>query len=430
MTAIARRLVTIFIAFAALLCGSALALAQTEIRIMWYSDGNEGEVMRDLLDRFEKQNPDIKVILDRVPYKTILENLPQILASGQGPDMARVTDLGGLSRYYLDVTPYVKDKAYWEDNFGAVLPWLRPAGAKEGIYGVMTQLTLTLPFVNATLFEQAGVPLPGPKASWDDWAKAARAVAKKVDAPYPIAIDRSGHRVSAMVIDMGSKLLDGDKPALIDDGFKSAMQTLYEWHKDGTMGKALWGAVGGTAYRGANEEFANGQVVLYYSGTWQVPQFAKTIGNGFDWYAVANPCGPAACTGMPGGAALVPIKTTKNPQAVGKLMDWFASEPIYSEYHARTFFLPASIGLAKKGVPYKTDLAQVQKSLETAVGEVAKTAPLAYAYQGYEHNRIMFNATISRLNQAIAGEMTLDEAYRRMQADIVEGLAAKGIKLQ
>jgi alpha-1,4-digalacturonate transport system substrate-binding protein len=293
----------------------------------------------------------------------------------------------------------------------------------------MTQLTLTIPFVNVTLFQQANVALPGPKGTWEDWAKAAREVAKKVDAPYPIAMDRSGHRVSTLIIDMGGKLIDRDKPALIDDGFKAAMKLIYDWHQDGTMSKALWGSVGGTAYRGANEEFANGQVVMYYSGTWQIPQFAKTIGSAFYWQAVPNPCGPAACTGMPGGAALVPIKTSKHPEAVGKLMDYLASEPVYSEYHARTYFLPASIGLAKKGVPYKTELAQVQKSLEIAVHEVEKTAPLAFAYQGFEHNRIMFNATIARLNQAIAGEMSLDEAFKRMQADIVEGLAAKGIKL-
>ncbi|SEC52671.1 carbohydrate ABC transporter substrate-binding protein, CUT1 family [Rhizobiales bacterium GAS188] len=424
-----KRFAVAAVAGIAALLAPALATAQTELRIMWYSDGNEGEVLRDLLDRFEKQNSDIKVVLDRVPYKTVLENLPQILASGQGPDLARVTDLGGLSKFYLDISPYVKDKGYWEDNFKEVLPWVRPAGVKEGIYGLMTQLTLTIPLVNTTLFQQANVPLPGPKASWDDWATAAREVAKKVDAPYPIAIDRSGHRVGTLIIDRGGKLLDGDKPALIDDGFKAAMKTLYDWHQDGTMSKALWGSVGGTAYRGANEEFANGQVVLYYSGTWQIPQFAKTIGNGFDWQAMPNPCGPAACTGMPGGAALVPIKTTKHPEAVAKLMDYLASEPVYSEYHARTYFLPASIGLAKKGVPYKSDLPQVQKSLEIAVQEVAKTAPLAFAYQGFEHNRIMFNATIARLNQAISGEMTLDEAFKRMQADIVEGLAAKGIKL-
>jgi hypothetical protein len=47
-----------------------------ELRFIWYDDGEEGAVMRDLLDRFEKENPDIKVVMDIVAYKTILEQLP------------------------------------------------------------------------------------------------------------------------------------------------------------------------------------------------------------------------------------------------------------------------------------------------------------------------------------------------------------------
>ena len=52
-----------------------------------------------------------------MPYKAILESLPVQLAAGEGPDLARVTDLGGLNQYYLDLAPYV-DAAYWEANFG------------------------------------------------------------------------------------------------------------------------------------------------------------------------------------------------------------------------------------------------------------------------------------------------------------------------
>jgi alpha-1,4-digalacturonate transport system substrate-binding protein len=415
-----------------LLAGAALvaalpgaALHAQELRIMWYSDGNEGDVIRDLLDRFEKQNAGVKINLDRVPYRAILEQLPALLASGQGPDLARVTDLGGLASHYLDVAPYVKDKAYWESNFAGVLPWLRPDGKKDGIHGLMTQLTLTMPFVNATLFQQAGVTLPGANATWDDWAKAARQVAEKVKAPIPMAMDRSGHRVAGPAISMGAKIFSGEQPALIDDGFKAMAKTLFDWHRDGTMPRTIWGAVGGTTYRGANEEFANGQVVFYMSGTWQIPQFAKTIGDAFDWQAVPNPCGPGGCTGMPGGAALVPIKTTKHPELAGRLLDWLASEPVYTEYHARTLFLPAHTGLAAKGVAFQSDLAQVKKSLEIATAQVGKTSPIAFKYQGYANNRAMFNATIARLNQAIAGEMTLDEAYKRMEADIAEALAAK-----
>ena len=143
----------------------------------WYSDGNEGEVMSDLLRRFEEQNKDIKVVLDQVPFKAINENLPVQLAAGQGPDLARVADLGGVARYMLDLRPHLKDPAYFETNFGPFLEWMRLPGDTTSIPGYMTQLTLTGPFVNKTLFEQANVPMPGPKATWEDWAKAAKDVA-------------------------------------------------------------------------------------------------------------------------------------------------------------------------------------------------------------------------------------------------------------
>ncbi len=406
----------------------ALAQAATDVRIMWYNDGNEGEVMRDLLDRFEKANPDIKVILDQVPYKAINETLPQLVSSGQAPDMARITDLGGQADYYLDLGPLLKDRGYWEKNFAAVLPWTRPAGTTTGIFSLPTQVTVTMPIVNETLFQQAGIPLPGPKATWQEWGAAARAVAAKTGAAIPIAIDRSGHRVAGPAISMGAKFFEGDTPVLVDDGLKAMSKLIYDWHRDGTMSKQIWGSVGGTAYRGANEEFANGQVVLYFSGNWQFPQFAKTIGDAFDWHGVNTPCGPAGCTGMPGGAHLVAYKTTKNPQAVARVLDYIASEPVYEEYHARTLFLTAHAGLMAKGIAYKTDMKQVQKSLEAAAANAAALSPTAYKLQGYLRNRIMFNALIVRLNQAIAGEMSLDDAFARMTSDLADGLKAAGVR--
>ena len=92
------------------ICGSAAAQTTT-VRMTWYSDGNEGEVIADLLKRFEAQNQDIKVVIDQVPFKAINETLPVQLASGQGPAMARIVDMGGLSRFALDLRPYLKDPA-------------------------------------------------------------------------------------------------------------------------------------------------------------------------------------------------------------------------------------------------------------------------------------------------------------------------------
>ena len=197
---------------------AASVSADTELRMTWYNDGIEGEVMREILDRYEAANPDVSVTLDVVPYKAILESLPVQLAAGEGPDIARVTDLGGLSEHYLDLTPHISDPAYWETNFGPFLRWLRQPGDDSAISGFMTQLTVTGPYVNRTLFEQAGLDMPGDGATWDDWATAANAVAEALDIPIPMAWDRSGHRVSGPAISMGAQMFDADgNPALVDD---------------------------------------------------------------------------------------------------------------------------------------------------------------------------------------------------------------------
>jgi len=410
---------------AALTGAFAAHASAAEIRVACYSDGNECEVTQELAKRFETQNPDVRIAIDKVPYKAITEQLPVQLAAGEGPDIARVTDLGGLSKYYLDITPYVKDPKYWEANFGQTLKWLRPTPTDKGIYGMMTQLTVTGPFVNKTLFEQAKVPLPGANASWDDWAAATRKVAKATEVPFAMAFDRSGHRFAGVAISQGAKIFDAKGNLTIDDGFKATAKRFYDWNRDATMPKEIWGGVGGSSYRDAFEEFANARVVLYLSGSWQINRMDKQIGTNFDWIAVPNPCGPAACTGVPGGAAFVALKRTKNPKDVGRFLDFLASEPVYAEYMAKTENIPAHAGLSKKGIDYKVS-PQANAALKVFVGDVAKLSPIAYEIQGYKYNRALFNSTTTRLGQAIAGEMSLDDAVKRIAADIDEQVKAAG----
>ena len=201
-----RRTALVAAALAALL-GNATAQTR-EIRVMCYQDGNECEVTNELARKFEAQNAGVKVVVDTVPYRTIVEQLPVQLAAGQGPDIARVTDLGGLSKHYLDVSAHVKDRRYWEANFGATAPWLAPTPGDKGIHGFMSQLTMTGPYVNKTLFEQAKVALPGPKATWDEWVAAARQVARATQTKAAMAWDRSGHRFAGPAISYGAAIFD------------------------------------------------------------------------------------------------------------------------------------------------------------------------------------------------------------------------------
>ena len=221
---------------------AAPALAQ-ELRVQCYSDGNECDVTGELAKRFEAANAGAKIVIDKVPYKAVVEQLPVQLAAGEGPDIARVTDLGGLNKYYLDLTPHLsaaRAKA-WNTNFASTLPWFRANAADKGIYGLMSQLTVTGAYVNRTLFEQANVALPGDKATWDQWMAAADKVAKATKTPFAMAMDRSGHRFAPLAVAYGAKIFDASGAPTIDAGYQLAAKKFVDWHKAGLMPKEVWG---------------------------------------------------------------------------------------------------------------------------------------------------------------------------------------------
>ena len=412
---------------AALLAGAGLALsvgvaAAQEIRFTCYSDGNECEVMDEMLGELEAENEGLDVIVDVVPYDAVLKNLPVQLAAGEGPDISRVTDLGGLNQYYLDLAPYV-DRDYWEASFGNFLDWYRAGPEDDGIYGLHSQLTITGGYANTTLFEQAGVELPGPDATWDDWAEASRKVAEATGTPFAMAMDRSGHRIAGPAISYGAKLFDADGNAiLVDDGFTEYVTKFVDWHKDGTMAPEVWGASGGTTYQDAAQEFINGQLVFYYSGSWQTQRLDEAIGDAFDWKVVGTPCGPAACTGMPGGSGLVGIKTTEHPEAVAKVLDFLARKEKYGELAARTLNIPGHKEVAEGGVDFQTESEAAKQALNDWAAQVAKLDPVAFQYQGYAGNRAMFNITVQRVAQALTGELTVEEAMMRAKDDLAEAM--------
>lgn len=429
------RVVVMLLIVVALAIPASISSAQdpVELRITWYDDGNEGEVLRDLLDRFEEENPDITVVIDTVPYSSgILDTLPIQLAADEGPDMARITDLGGLSEHYLDMTPYMTEDeiAYFAENFGPYLNWYRSGPDDNGIYGIQNQLTVTGPFINRTLFELAGVPVPSDESdnvTWEEWGVATKQVADALgEDVFAMSMDRSGHRFAGPAISMGAQYFDENGyPMLDDEGMREMAALFIQWHEDGTFLPDTW--VGPTGYQGANEEFANSQLVMYMSGSWQIGQFAEQIGDDFHWQAVPFPCGPAACTGMPGGAALFAINDTEHPEEVTRVMMYLAQEDVLREFHARTLFIPAHKGVATSEIPWETELEYAQQALTVFANGVPNISPIAFDLQAYPYNRIMFDSFRDRITQVLTGELTLDEAMMRMQEDVDVTLEEAGV---
>ena len=395
---------------AGLLRGTAEAQTTT-LRMAWYSDGNEGEVMADLLKRFEEQNKDIEVVLDQVPYKAINENLPVQLASGQGPDMARVVDMGGLSRYVLDMRPYLKDPPIGTE-FRTVPAVDAPGGRHEIDPRPHDPAHLHRRRSSTRRYSSRRACHARRESDLGGLGEGGAGVATKVKAPFPIAIDRSGHRFYALAHVQGTKIF-GDKwrADVVDEGFKRGGADL-RLAQDGIMSKELWGSVCGTAYRGANEEFKNAQVVLYMSGTWQPASSTRPS---------ATPSTGWRCPTL----AARRLHQHAGRSRSGRHQDHQTSQgggaghgipgqrACVAEYYSRTLFVPGHLGLRKRASTIRRQAAR-RRCAKGFHGEAANHSAGRVRAPGLRHNRIMFNAAISRLGQAISGETTLDEAYKRI----------------
>lgn len=392
---------------------------EVELRITWYNDGNEGEVLRELLDLFEEANPGIKVVIDEVPYGDLHTLLQAQVETGEAPDMARVTLVGRFLGSYLDLTPYVEDPEYWLDNFPKpVLNSMREDPESDAIYGYPTQFTVTGPFINATLFEQAGVEIPADDSTWEEWVDAAAEVSEALSdeeyTVYAVAIDRTGHRFWGPSLSKCATYVNEDGTFTVDTpGFRETAQMIIDWHNEGLMPPDVWGGSGGN-YVPAAPYFINGQLVLYMSGSWQVGNFAENIDDAFDWHVIPNPSGDCGATGVPGGALVVAFADTEHPEEVGLLMDYLASEEVLAEFYAKTLFLPGHLGLIEEGIEYPSN----NEALNAFASMIPNLMDEAYALQYHPHTADLNTAIRDRLSQVIAGEMTLDEAVERIQADV------------
>lgn len=403
--------------------GCASAATAVELNLMMSNVDAKSSVLAEFVERYQASNPDVTITLNLVGYNVIREQLPVQLEAGTGPDMAFVTQLGGLNPYYVDLTPYV-DVDSWEEAYGAVLPWYR-AGAPDGIYGYHSEMTVTGPYVNLTMFEEAGVDLPEPGATWEDWAEATQAVMDATGSYSGMVMDRSGHRFAGPAMSYGAQYFGDDGKFVVDDGFRTFANLMMDWHKSGLMPADIWPAVSGSKYANGNEMFFNQDVAFYMSGSWNTANVQQNVGDKFDYAVVPVPCGPAGCGIMPGGQGLVAFKSgdAEKEAASAAFVDWMAADDQAREWAARTFAIPANSRLQAEGLDYEAAgaskaVADGLKTFTAMAAAAAEQTPQAYRMQGTASNSVFFNATIKYLGAAMNGELTVDEAFAKIEEEV------------
>ncbi|MEK9701909.1 MAG: extracellular solute-binding protein, partial [Deltaproteobacteria bacterium] len=182
-------------------------------------------------------------------------------------------------------------------------------------------------------------------------------------------------------------------------------------------------AVSGSKYANGNEMFFNQDVPFYMSGSWNVANVEKNVGDKFEWRVVPVPCGPAGCGIMPGGAGLVAFNTSKHPEAAAKFVAWIGQYENAKEYYSRIFAIPANSRVQNEGIDYAKfgatkSISDGLNVFAAGAARAAKDTPQAYQLQGNSFNFVIFNATTQYLSAVMNGELSLDEGIDKIRQEL------------
>jgi alpha-1,4-digalacturonate transport system substrate-binding protein len=102
-------------------------------------------------------------------------------------------------------------------------------------------------------------------------------------------------------------------------------------------------------------------------------------------------------------------------------MDWMAREEIVKEFSERTLFLPAHKGVVEKGgLDFKSDDQQAKTALGTFVEASKATSESALKLPAWRWADTVYAAIVTRIGQTLAGEMSVEDAFARIDADVAQ----------
>lgn len=231
-----------------------------------------------MVPEFNKHYPNIKVTIDGVPYVELLAK-SMLDATGPNPTydiiiaddpwVPQLAEVGALMDLRSDEVAGWTDADYdWDDFNAAPLA----AGEWKGVqYGVPLRSNMLMMFVNKALYEKAGVPVPTPELTWEQYLEQAPKLVQDTDGDGEVdawavdtyfvrepltptiwqtimnsnggqLLDENGKpafagEIGVAALETHKKLLDFAPPGAVSHGFSESMQafrqglvaTMFNW---------------------------------------------------------------------------------------------------------------------------------------------------------------------------------------------------------
>jgi len=409
---------------AALVIAAAIAIgpawAQGTVNLTFRFNDTEEKELRAALDQFEKQNPGIKVTLQRIGWRDARDQYLREAAVGQGPDVVHVAQVWvkeiGQAGAALPLNDLVKSSPPGSGFTDFVAQEL--AQTKDGkIFGLPWTTDTWAMVYRTDLLKEAGIDkLPDTWTQLHDDSAQVKKRTGKTGFGFPAGGSSSGaiwflanfywwSNGKAMVVQKpdgtyGMNLTVAD----IADCMHYYKSFLTEGHNptsnlsasDAHDPAILQALVTGQQAMAAMPPNTYKQVLEMYT--------AANPGKPLPFVSGPFPKGSVTRSSMIGGRMLVINPNSKHPQEAWKLVKFLASEPIFTQYYTTQF--PAQRSLLKN-VNWSPEL----KGFAEQLGYARTWGPYS---DGPAPIGAMWNATGRAFSAALSGQRSEQDAAQEL----------------
>jgi multiple sugar transport system substrate-binding protein len=196
--------------------------------------GEEAKSLPKIAEDFEKENPNIKIKVQALPWDTAHDKLLTAVASKQGPDVLQLGTTWvpefGSAKALMDIAPMLDQYPELKpDNFyPGSINTTKFDGATVGVPWYVDTRVL---YYRTDILQSVGYN-EAPK-TWDELKDAAAKLKARGGDKYGISLDTKEQSLAFMFARQnGSKLLDGNKPLFNEAPFVEAVDYLNGFFKE------------------------------------------------------------------------------------------------------------------------------------------------------------------------------------------------------
>ncbi len=331
-------------------CGSNEPLRP---RLDFWAIGSEVEKIDELFAEFRRQNPEIELHVQQIPWSAAHEKLLTAFAGDATPDVCQLGNtwipefgtLGALEPLdaYIRNSRSIDPKDYfpglWQTN-----------EVDSRVYGIAWYADTRLLFYRKDMLAKAG--WPSPPRTWSEWLTAMRDVKRKVN-PTGYAIlmpTNEWEHLTILGLQTGSQMLrdDGRFANFDSPEFRQAIEFYAR-----LFDEKLAPPVTNTQIANYWEEFARGYFAMYITGPWNIGEFRRRMPAAVqqEWATAPLPRPDSAkfSISQAGGSGLAIFKRSQHKQAAWRLVEFLSRPETLVRFYELTGNLPPRESAWKMG---------------------------------------------------------------------------------